>query len=143
MVFFPDICVSIQVILNANAITTLFFAGHFSTPFDFTQGIPSNVLRIFESIGVVNAIQNTDENCQPYTEGPIRLKITAVSAEVERARFGGIFFVERSQNYFSIATVTFRIALIQQSSHGVSLLQKQNMSFGPAFSSDHKCALWS
>jgi len=40
--------------------------------------------------------------------------------------------------YFSIATVTFRIALIQQSYHGVPPSQK-NMSLEPAFQSDRKC----
>jgi hypothetical protein len=115
-----EICVSIQVIFNTNAIVTLFPAGQFSAPFDFAQGVPSNVPRVFGSMVVINALKNTDENRQPYTESPIRLKIAAVSAEIKCARFGVIFFVEISPNYFSIAAVTFRIALIQKSYHGVS-----------------------
>jgi hypothetical protein len=107
------------VILNTNAIVTLFTAGQFSTRFDFAQGVPSNPLRVFGSIVVINAIQNPDENCHSYTESPIRLKIGAVSAEVKRTRLGVSFFVEIRPNYFSIATVTFRIALIQQIYHGV------------------------
>jgi hypothetical protein len=80
------------VILNTNAIVTLFPADQFSAPFDFAQGVPSNALRVFGSIVVINAIQNTDENCQPYTGSSICLKIAAVSAEVKRARLGVIFF---------------------------------------------------
>jgi len=105
-------CVSIRVILNNNAIVTLFPDGQFSARFDFAQGVPSNPLRVFGSIVVINAIQNPDENCHSYTESPIRLKIAAVSAKVERTRLGVSFFVEIRPNYFSIATVTFRIALI-------------------------------
>jgi len=113
------------MILNTNAIVTLLPAGQFSARFDFAQGVPSNALRDFGSIVVINAIQNTDENCQPYTESPIRLKIAAVSAEVKRTCLGVIFFVEIRPNYFSIATVTFRIAFIQQSYHGVSSFIKK------------------
>ncbi len=85
----------------------------------------TGTLRVFGSIVMINAIQNTNENCQPYTERPIRLKITAVPAEVKRARLGVITFVERSPNYFSFATMTFLIALIQQSYHGVSSFKKR------------------
>jgi hypothetical protein len=113
------------VIPNTNAVVALFPAGQFSAPFDFAQGVPPNALRVFGSIIVINAIQNTDENCHPYTQCPIRLKIAAVSAEVKRARLKVIFFVEIRPNYFSIATVTFRIALIQQSYHGVSFFPKK------------------
>ena len=113
MLFFPDICVSIQVILNTNAIEALFLAGYFSAPFDFAQGVPANTRRVFGSIVVIGTIQNMDENCRLYTERPTRLKIAAVSAEVNCARFGVIIFVEISPNYFSIATVTFRIAFFQ------------------------------
>ena len=73
---------------------------------------------------MINAIQNTDENWRPYTESPIRLKIAAVSAVVKRVRLGVIFYVEKGPNYFSIATVTLRIALIQQSCNGVSSFTK-------------------
>jgi hypothetical protein len=113
------------VISNANAIVTLFLAGQFSARFDFAQGVPSNALRVFGSIIMINAIQNTDENCKPYTESPIRLKIAAVSAEVKRTRLGVSFFVEIRPNYFSIATVTFRISFVQQNYHGVSSFTKK------------------
>ena len=116
------------MISNANAIVTLFLAGQFSARFDFAQGVPSNALRVFGSIIMINAIQNMDENCKPYTESPIRLKITAVSAEIKRTRNGVIFFVEIRSNYFSIATVTFFIALIQQSYHDVSSFTKKYVS---------------
>jgi len=97
----------------------LFPAGQFSAPFDFAQGVPSNALRVFGSVVVISAIQNTDENCCPCTESPIRLKVAAVSAEVERARLEVIIFVEKRPDYFSIAAMTFRIALIKQGYHGV------------------------
>jgi hypothetical protein len=42
-------------------------------------------------------------------------------------------------NYFSIATVKFRIALIQQSYRGVSSFTKKNMLLEPALQSHHKC----
>jgi len=113
---------SIRVIPNTNAIVTLFTAGQFSAPFNFAQGVPTNALRVFGSIIVINAIQNTDENCHPYAGSPIRLKIASVSTEVKRARLGVIVFIEIRPNYISIASVTFRIALIQQSYHGVSSL---------------------
>ena len=129
---------SIRVIFNTNAIRTLLSPGQFSARFDFDQSVPSNALRVFGSIIMINAIQNTDENCRPYTESPIRLKIAAVSAEVKRTRLGVIFFVEIRPNYFSIATVTFRIAFIQQNCHGVSSFRK-NMLLEPAFQSDRKC----
>ena len=135
------ICVSIWVILNTNAIVTLFPAGQFSARFDFAQGVPSNALSVFGLIVVINAIQNTDENCNTYPESPIRLKIAAVSAEVKRTRRGAIFFVEIRPNYFSIATVTFRIAFIQQNCRGVSSFRK-NMLLEPAFQSDRKCDWW-
>ena len=73
------------MILKPNAIVTYFPAGQFSAPFDFAQGVPSNALRVFGFIVVIKAIQNTDANCQPHTESPIRLKIAAVTAEVKRA----------------------------------------------------------
>jgi hypothetical protein len=110
------------VVSNTNAIVALFPAGQSSAPFDLAQGIPPNALRVFGSIVVINAIQNTDENCCPCTGSPIRLKIAAVSTEVERARPKIIFLVEIRPNYLSIATMTFRIALIKQSYHGVSSL---------------------
>jgi hypothetical protein len=66
------------VVSNTNAIVALFPAGQFSAPFDFAQGIPSNALRVFGSIVVINAIQNPDEYCCPNTESPIRLKIASV-----------------------------------------------------------------
>jgi hypothetical protein len=113
------------VVLNSNAIVTLFPAGQFSARFDFAKGVPSDALRVFGSIVLINAIQNTDENCKPYTESPIRLKITAVSTEVKHTRRGVISFVEISPNYFSIATVTFRIAFLQQSDHGASSFTKK------------------
>jgi hypothetical protein len=42
-------------------------------------------------------------------------------------------------NYFSIATVTFRIASIQQSYHGGSSFIKKKVLPEPAFQSDRKC----
>jgi hypothetical protein len=66
------------VVSNTNAIVALFPTGQFSAPFDFAQGIPPNALRVFGSIVVIDAIQNTDENCCPFSESPIRLKIAAV-----------------------------------------------------------------
>jgi hypothetical protein len=60
------------VVLNTNAIVTLFPAVQFSAPFDLAQGVPSNALRVFGSLVVINAIQNTDENCRPYKEDPIK-----------------------------------------------------------------------
>jgi hypothetical protein len=111
--------------LNTNAILTLFPAGQFSARFDFAQGVPSNALRVLGTVVVIKAIQNTDENCHPYTASPVRLKITAISAEVKHTRPGVSFFVEIRPNYFSIATVTFRIAFIQQSYHGVSSFTKK------------------
>jgi len=117
-----EICLSIRVIPNTNAIVTLFPAGHFSAPFNFAQGVPSNALRVFGSIPVISAIQIMDENCHPYTGSPIRLKIASVSTEVKRARIGIIVLIKIRPNYISIAIVTFRIALIQQGYHGVSSL---------------------
>ncbi|MBW1956979.1 MAG: hypothetical protein JRF31_09225 [Deltaproteobacteria bacterium] len=116
---------SIRVILNTNAILILFPAGQFSARFDFAQGVPSNALRVCGSIVVINAIQNTDENCETYAESPIRLKIAAVSAEVKRTLRVVIFFVEIRPNYFSIATVTFLIAFIQKSYRGVFSFTKK------------------
>jgi hypothetical protein len=52
--------VSIQVIPKTNAILALFPTGQFSAPFDFAQGVPTNALRVFGSIVVINAIQNPD-----------------------------------------------------------------------------------
>jgi hypothetical protein len=117
-----EIYLSIRVIPNTNAIAALFPAGQSSAPFDFAHGVPSNALRVFGSIIVINAIHNTHENCHSYTGSPIRLKIASVSTEVQRACFEVVFFVEIRPNYLSIAIVTFRIALIQQSYHGVSPL---------------------
>jgi len=42
-------------------------------------------------------------------------------------------------NYFSIATVAFRIASIQQSYHGGFSFIKKMIMFEPAFQSDRKC----
>jgi hypothetical protein len=112
------------VIFNTNAIATLFPACQFSARFYFAQGVPSNALRVCGSIVVINAIQNTDENCETYAKSPIRLKIAAVSAEVKRTRRVVIFLVEIRPNYFSIATVTFLISFIQKSYHGASSFTK-------------------
>jgi hypothetical protein len=117
-----EIYLSIRVIPNTNAIVDLFPAGQSSAPFDFAHGVPSNALRVFGSIIVINAIHNTDENCHSYTGSPIRLKIASVSTEVKRARIGIIVFIKIRPNYISIAIMTFRIALIQQGYHGVSSL---------------------
>jgi hypothetical protein len=120
-------------------MAALFPAGQSSAPFDFAHGVPSNALRVFGSIIVINAIHNTDENCHSYTGSPIRLKIASVSTEVQRACFEVVFLVEIRPNYLSIAIVTFRIALIQQSYHGISSLIKIVMFLKPAFQSDRKC----
>jgi len=45
-------------------------------------------------------------------------------------------------NYFSIATVAFRIAFIQQSYHGGFSCIKKMIMFEPAFQSDRKCDRW-
>jgi hypothetical protein len=41
-------------------------------------------------------------------------------------------------NYFSIATVTFRIASIQQGGHGGSSFLKKKVLLEPAFQNDRK-----
>jgi hypothetical protein len=87
-----EICVSIRVLSNTHTIVALFPAGQSSAPFDFDQGIPSNALRVFGSILVISAIQNTDENCRPYAGSPIRLKIAAASTEVKRAPWNNRFY---------------------------------------------------
>jgi hypothetical protein len=43
------ICVSIQGILNTNAIVTLFPDGQFSASFDFDNGVPVKAHRVFGS----------------------------------------------------------------------------------------------
>ena len=70
-----EIYLSIRVIPNTNAIVTLFPAGQFSARFYLAQGVPSNALRVLGKIVVINAIQNTDENCHPYTESPIEVRV--------------------------------------------------------------------
>jgi hypothetical protein len=120
--------VSTPVILDSDAIATLFPAGQVPAPFDFAQGVPSKALMVFGSIVLIKAIQNTDLNRRPYTKSPIRLKIASVSAEIERACLKIILFIEIRPNYFSIATVTFPIALIQQSYHGVSFFTKKHVA---------------